>query len=80
MQHQDYKRSIGYDFQAVDEAADLGDTVPKVKWLRAEFASATLESASPAEILESYGAWQGWAAEAKGVRACPHHGLHTLHT
>jgi hypothetical protein len=68
VQHADYKRSIGYDFQMIDvDDSDLRGRVPKVRWLRVEFASATMERAPPQEILASYEAWNGWANEAREV-------------
>jgi hypothetical protein len=68
VQHQDYKRSIGYDYSAVGPRNKVS-AVPRVKWIRCEFASGTLESAPPAQILNSYNAWNTWAGTANKVWA-----------
>lgn len=68
VQQQDYKRSIGYDYSAIGPRNTV-TTVPRVKWIRSEFASGTSESAPPAQILKSYNAWNTWADTASKVGA-----------
>jgi hypothetical protein len=69
VQSSDYKRAIGYDFDKLPALHDVHGTVPPVAWLRYEFASATLEIASPTKILQSYDGWQAWADSANAVRS-----------
>eukprot|EP00892_Ulva_mutabilis_P011332 jgi/Ulvmu1/8571/UM045_0013.1 len=67
----DYKRSIGFDFEEWTEATSVDrlQLVPRVRWLRLEFASATRETAPPADILDSYNDWTAWrdSVEEMGV-------------
>ena len=67
VQGPDPRRSIGFDVNELQYYRDA-DNVPPVRWMRVEFASATLESAPPAQILDSYEAWQDWAASTQPVR------------
>jgi hypothetical protein len=69
MQSQDHKRSIGYDFDTIEvNDGDLRGRVPKVRWLRVEFESTTLETALRPEILASHEAWTAWVDEARKVQ------------
>lgn len=69
MQHQNYKRSIGYEYDSVPSEASVanGGEVPRVRWLRYEFSSATLERAPPGDIVDSFDSWNGWVSEANKV-------------
>lgn len=66
----DYKRSLGFDFEEWTEIDAVGrlQLVPRVRWLRLEFASATRETATPAEILSSYNDWTAWRDSVERVR------------
>lgn len=72
MQSPDYKRSIGYDFASWESQDAVADAVPRVRWLRFQFASATSQGAAPHEILSSYNAWLSWRDSARKVRTCSH--------
>lgn len=64
----DYKRSIGYDFSEWGNFTEVVGSVPRVRWLRVDMASATPRSAAPHQILDSYNAWVAWRDNARKVR------------
>jgi hypothetical protein len=69
VQSSNLKRSIGFDIKNLPSHDDVQDRVPKVAWLRYEFNSATLQSAPPTQIVQSYKGWQDWADSANAVRS-----------
>ena len=61
---------MGFDFSEWTDANEVDrlQLVPRLRWLRLEFASATRETAAPAEILDSYNDWTAWRDGVESVR------------